>query len=101
MFISCLETRNDLPHIIYLLSAYMYFQLCFVFVLHLLLIGDAFYSKWKLLAQRFSLCTEHIDLWIICNLLAISLVLMVVEFDWLIIVVDVMIIVNTCLIGQS
>ena len=74
VFIECLEIRNDLPHIIYLLSAYMLTLLCIVFLLYLLYLGDAFYSKWKLLAQRLSLCTEHIELWIICNLLAISLV---------------------------
>ena len=82
VFIKCLEIRNDLPHIIYLLSDYMLLLLCCVFLLYLLYLRDAFYSKWKLLAQRLSLCTEHIELWIYCNLLAISLVLMVVEFDW-------------------
>ena len=82
VFIECLEIRNDLPHIIYLLSAYMLLLLWYVFLLYLLYLRDAFYSKWKLLAQRLSLCTEHIELWIYCNLLAISLVLMVVEFDW-------------------
>ena len=82
VFIKCLEIRNDLPHIIYLLSGYMLSLLCIVFLLYLLYLRDAFYSKWKLLAQRLSLCTEHIELWIICNLLAISLVLMVVKFGW-------------------
>ena len=82
VFIECLEIRNDLPHIIYLLSAYMLSLLWYVFLLYLLFLRDALYSKWKLLAQRLSLCTEHIELWIICYLLAISLVLMVVKFDW-------------------
>ena len=74
VFIKCFEIRNDLPRIINLLSAYMLSLLCIVILLYLLCLRDAFYSKWKLLAQRLSLCAEHIELWIICNLLAISLV---------------------------
>ena len=96
VFIACVRTRNDLPHIIYLLSRCLIMLLWYVFMLYVIYLRDTFNSKWKLLTKRLSLCTEHIGLWIICNCLAIYLVLMLMKFDWLITVFFVTTIVMTC-----
>ena len=52
------------------------FLLPCVFQLYMLFLRNAVYSKWTLLANRLSLCTENVDSWVFCTLLALSLLLL-------------------------
>ena len=59
------------------------FLLPCVFICYLLLGRNAVYSRWTLLANRLSLCTEYVDYWVFCTLLALSsfVVFLLIVFD--------------------